>query len=698
MPRIAQSLAMGVGVAGALVDVSADVNLSEGVKYSWGRKSQFFDADPGRFSFTLDNPSGKYTPENRAGGLVTTVTEGMQVSWSLGGRLRVGRIVSIEPTFPSGEALWSKVDITAEDMLGDAGRREFALPLTSAMVLGSTPYLYWPLNDTVGSVAAAETSGRNQPTFGALRTTDVFGQAGFAALGTDTQLLCSMAVGQSLPSAPAIFSSLSAVAGSFTTIDYSASSMGVWGVWMTPIDANSDCLITVSLNGLTAANSPLSFGIKQNFGPTFFMDNGATADFFSTVPATFGVPRYLQIVVTYTGSTAISYEFFIDGVSQVSQAFVPFSGPAGLSTNFNRTPSKVGILNNSGSVRIAHLSHTATPVSEWLFDTGTEAAAFRLIDEAIPQVTLAALPATLSPVRIRPPEATSGLDALNEIAKTEQGSIYSSVTGTLLAPVELLTVRERTRPVSVTAQWNVQDEISGSPDFVRDLAHMAATVTAEGPTTSVMFTDPTLVGRAGSANTRESALFVEQPDLLMFAQDRSLRGANVQLRIASVTVDAMTTPTDRSVALLALTPGDRHQFTGLPSTQLGFSTWDGWLLGASETHSVGEHAFTLYFQPVLPNQAVLDTNLFMADGNVTLPVAIDGAVTSFTLASTNGLLTTTEVPFSLLINAEQVTVTAVSGAASPQTVTVVRGQGGTTAAAHTTVAVVEVIPASLYAF
>lgn len=698
MARITQSLAMGVGVGGALVDVSDDARLTPGVEYSWGRESQFFGVDPGRFSFVLDNASGKYTPDNIAGGLATTVTEGMQVSWSLGGRIRVGRIVSIEPTFPNDDAAWAEIRITAEDMLGRAARRELVSPLTSAMVLGSTPYLYWPLNDPVGSVEAAEVSGRNQPTFGAFRTSDVFGQDGFSALGSDTQLLCSLAVGERLPSAPAAFSSITGVPGSFTTIDYAAGSMGCWGVWVTPIDGNSDCLITVALNGRNGANAPLSFGLKFSSGPKFFMDNGATSDYFSTVEATPGVPRYLQVVVTYTGSTSITYAFYIDGVLQVTQDFVPFSGAAGLSTNYERTPSKVGILNNSGGVYLAHLSHTATPVSEWLFDTGTEAAAFALIDEAVNDVTLATLPAALSTAFVLPPESSSALDAFNEIVKTEQGHIYSSVTGTLLAPTEVLTVRERDRPVAVTAQWDVQTETMGGPQFVRDVSYLVSSVTASGPTREVLYTNAALTSRVGSANARESVLFVEEPDLRYFAQDRSVRGANVQLRVASVTVDAMTTPTDRSADLLALTPGDRHQFTNLPETVLGFDTWDGWLLGVSEVHSLTEHTFTMYFQPVIEDVAVYDTSLLMGDGNLSLPSNINSSVTSFTIASTGALLTTSEVPFSIVIDSEQMSVTAVSGASSPQTVTVTRATGGTTAASHTTTSPVEVTPASLYAF
>jgi len=187
--------------------------------------------------------------------------------------------------------------------------------------------------------------------------------------------------------------------------------------------------------------------------------------------------------------------------------------------------------------------------------------------------------------------------------------------------------------------------------------------------------------------------------MLGWDQDRLQRGANVQLRVASVVIDAMTTPTDRTSDLLALVPGDRHQFTGLPSTQLGFSTWDGWLLGVDELHTLTEHTFTLYFQPVLPATAIYDTNYFMGDTDLTLSASITSGATTMSVATatTTTKLETTTFPYTLVIDSEQVTVTACTGA-TPQVATITRGVNGTTAAAHSSGAAVEVAVPSLYAF
>jgi len=433
---------------------------------------------------------------------------------------------------------------------------------------------------------------------------------------------------------------------------------------------------------------------------------GATTFLTSSIAPQVGVPAYLQMVVTYSGSTSITGELLVNGVSAGTKTFVPGgSDPAGLATNQLRTPSLVFVYLASGSTTqgatFAHLSHTAEPVAEYSLQTTplTESIVLSAIDAAVSGVTLTTLPTELSQSAISAPTSGSALDAFNDVLRTEQGAVYSTVTGTLTSPTQTLTVRERTRPTTVTASWDVARELDGAPQFVRDVTNMVSTITASGPTQDVTLTDSTLTARVGSSNSSESVLNTNYVDLLMWDQDRLQRGANVQLRVASVVIDAMTTPTDRTSDLLALVPGDRHQFTGLPSTQLGFSTWDGWLLGADELHTLTEHTFTLYFQPVLPATAIFDTNYFMGDTDLTLSAALTAGATSMSVATatTTTKLETTTFPYTLIIDSEQITVTACTGA-TPQVATITRGANGTTAAAHSSGAAVEVAVPSLYAF
>jgi len=379
--------------------------------------------------------------------------------------------------------------------------------------------------------------------------------------------------------------------------------------------------------------------------------------------------------------------------ASIANTLTSTGGPATASGSFTQTP----ITSPVSAAVVSRLSHTLYQPFEYSALATTEAGLLAAIEATTVETTLS-IPSDLSdrPVSLSP--SGSALDALNSILTTEQGTIYSTTTGTLTNPTQVLTVRARTRPTTITASWDVARDLVGAPEFVRDITNMVSEVTVDGPTQNVFVTDAALALRVGSANSSESVLNTQYVDLFAWGQDRLQRGANVQLRVATVTIDAMTTPTDRTADLLALKPGDRHQFTNLPTTQLGFSTWDGWLLGVTENHTISEHTFTLYFQPVLPSTAIYDTNLY-ADGVLTLDSAITtSGATSMDVTTSNvgTLLETTTFPYTLLIDSEQVTVTACT-TGPPQVATITRGVNGTTATTHAAGAAVEVATASLYA-
>jgi len=675
-------IAMGVGAAGALVDVSTYADLAAGVQRSWGRRTEFEDIAPGVFSFVLDNSDGRFTPGNTASPLTTTVTEGMAVCWNTGGRLVAGTILAIEPTFPNDESAWAQIRITCDDMLGAAGRRELGDTLAKSIVSGANPYLYWPLDDpATGATVAAEQSGNIQPNIELINGLFTLGTAASIFSNSQLQMGGSYSAFTNKP---------------FTTISYATSSMGAWGCWVTPTAATSGGEIRVYLVGLGLF---LRLGI-DGFTNSYIMRLGSNNVTSTSVFPAADVPHYLSAVITYSGSSSITGEFFIDGVSQGTCVWGGF--PTGLGSDALRTPSYVGFNGGSvsaGQMNFSLLSHTASRLNlEYAYPT-SETNALTAIDQAVPEIVLGSVSSGLSSAAVQVVGGSSALDAINALLVTEQGTIYSTVSGTLTSPTQTLTVRERTRPTTVTASWDVARELDGAPQFVRDITNMVSTITASGPTQDVTLTDATLTARVGSSNSSETVLNTGYVDLLMWDQDRLQRGANVQLRLASVTIDAMTTPTDRTSDLLALVPGDRHQFTGLPSTQLGFSTWDGWLLGVDETHTLTEHTFTLYFQPVLPATAIFDTNYFMGDTDLTLSASITSGATTMSVATatTTTKLETTTFPYTLAIDSEQVTVTACTGA-TPQVATITRGVNGTTAAAHSSGAAVEVAVPSLYAF
>ncbi len=171
------------------------------------------------------------------------------------------------------------------------------------------------------------------------------------------------------------------------------------------------------------------------------------------------------------------------------------------------------------------------------------------------------------------------------------------------------------------------------------------------------------------------------------------------MRLAQIDVNT-TTSTVTAAQLLALNLGDRIRITNLPAGPLGFTQWDGWFLGASEIHNYQSDTFTLYLAPVLPRTALFDTDLFQAGGSLSLSAPLTSSATSMSVQSVDGtLLERVQVPYTLQVDAEQVTVTACTApSGGVQTATITRGVNATAAAAHATGALVDVATPALFAF
>lgn len=670
-----QSVALACGTAGAYTDVSTYADLDAGVSRSWGRQSEFEDTAPGIFSFTLDNSDGRFNPGSTI--YATPVTEGMGVCWQLGTRLVAGTIIGIEPTFPNAESAWAQVTITCDDMLGNAARRDLNEPLASEMVLATNPYLYYPLVDATEWYARGDLSP--DPLYDASGV--VFGASGPAG---DTQVTFTMP-------ASGLFQVLRRYFPTALAPGYPSGSLGVLGAWVTSTaDAAWTCeVVWASVSG------GLSIGISAGVTKARLI-NGATSVSTTGVTLSASVPTYVAAVASWifsAGNYTYTVDLYLNGVltqtaSSAAVATVP--------------PTTIGsaalVLNASATgefVKFSHFSHTPSLVREERAISGvTESTRIAGIANAVPEITLDTLPAGLSAalLGLGDGDGQSALDALNGVIRAEQGAIYSTTTGTLTAPVEKIKVRERDRVTAVTYSFNAETEAQGATDFIRDITNMAQTVTVGGPTLSATYTDTTLEPRAGSKKITESVAFRDLVDLYTWGTDRIWRGANVALRAASLTVDALNTPTNRTADLLAMVPGDRIQITGLPTalSPTGGSTWDGWLLGVDETHTTFEHTFQMYLQPVLPRPVIYDTDYYTVGNSLTLTSNITNSATSISITSSDGTLFTTgaDLPQKIRMESEVMTVTAVSGATSPQTFTVTRGVTdpltglATTAAAH----------------
>lgn len=593
MPRIDIKVALGLGVSGALVEVTSYVNLQASVERSWGRESEWEDTAPGTFAFTLDNADGRFTPEATAlavaAGYTSALTQGTAVCVTRNDVPVAGTVVAVEPAFPDAESAWAEVRVSCDDMLGSAARLTVEADLSNAPIRAASPYLWWPFDDDSSSGTAAEDISGLAP------LTD--GGSGGLTFGSN---------GSGIP-APRVLTFVTtgglASSGVFGPFTYGSGTVGAWGFW-------AQGSMSVSVN---YANSGAQFTVTVGIDSTVTISTNPVGTSATGSIAPLG-PHWITVtsVTTFSGGFwQFAFTLAVDGVT------IGTATPAGFVTanplpDSLRTPNRVSVSlpsNTSGS--IAHLVHGLTLPNLYYLYNLTESSLLTSMAASVPEITLDTIPALSSaPLGTFDLEDMSALDVINSVVKAEQGWVYSATTGTLTSPTQKVKIRRRDRVAAVTYSFNAETEADGTTDFVYDLTNAATSVEVVGPDRTVTVTKSALSTRFRSKNVSEDSILREGVDLTGWGGDYLQRGANTRPKASVLRIDAMTTGTNRSSDLLAMVPGDRIRITGLPSAVLGSSTWDGWLLGVDETHSLSEHTFELHLQPCLPDAGVYNTSTF----------------------------------------------------------------------------------------
>lgn len=205
----------------------------------------------------------------------------------------------------------------------------------------------------------------------------------------------------------------------------------------------------------------------------------------------------------------------------------------------------------------------------------------------------------------------------------------------------------------------------------------------------------------GRYDTSVPLSLVNDTRLAELASWRLALGTWDAARYPALTIDLAKNPSLVNT-IAALDVGDYLTVSGLPAW-LPPGPIDELVQGYTETivHP-SEWKVTANCSPAGLYQAVgvydSTESRYSSDGS-TLSAAATSTATSFSVATTSGPLWTLNAamcPFSITVGGEQVTVTAVAGAASPQTFTVTRSVNGVVKA-QTSGAVVELAPPAYFA-
>jgi hypothetical protein len=602
-------------------------------------------------------------------------------TWGLAGTARISnRLVRFTGEVSSWPARW---DVSGKDVYvpieaSGITRRlgQGASPLNSALRRAADaerPIAYWPMEDGDDATSAASAvpgvAALDGPLFDWASRDDLAGSSSLPAVsGTMTgtvpvsspsTLEWEVDVVVRVDTAPA--------AGSQQQL-LSILTTGTVARWTIADDATNFTLTGTSSTGTALVSQTLAHASNPGFhGAWVAIKLHAVNSGINTDWEVFWRPLDPAVAVTYGTSGTVAAA--VGSVTGISTTF-----GSGLGT------ANMGHLAVFDHETTTYVDLTPNPALGW----AGEDAGSRIIrlcqEEGIPALVTGSLP-DQPDVGAQRPEAL--LSLLDGAAAAGGGILIDQRTILGLRYRDLISLYNQSAALALT--YTTPGHVAPPLEPVDDdqATRNDVTVTRTGGSsaravqstgTLSVLAPPSGVGRYQESVTLNVATDAQLTDI---AGWRLHLGTVDEARWPHVTVDLAAAPSLIPSAT-ALDAGDRLTIAGLPAW-LPPDTVSQIIQGYSEKIGLYEWELTFNCTPESPwRVGVLDDATLgrLDTGGSTLNAGATSTATSLSVASSGVLWTTTDTPFDIVIAGERMTVTAVSGAASPQTFTVTRSVNG----------------------
>lgn len=569
-------------------DVSAYVELAEGITINGGRGDERSTADANSLTLTLDNSDGRFTAGKTSGAYYPDVVlykpirvladpvDGAQSTRF------TGYITSWPVEWEDADA-YAKATITASSRLARLGLNAAWRSLVEETFLADSPVAYYPLGEPEGSTRASDASGLGADPLVMVGsgTGVVFGQA--TGPGTDDLTAATFAGGMYLSSAVSVDAS-----GGLTLECYtSRSDTSSFGVFARLSSAADDTELDL-----------------------FFTSTGtiaASAQFTSSVESASSYRDGQIHHVVATVSAGGTLTLYVNGVSQGTDA-------GGAPVDVTRL--EVG--GGGGSVHIGVVAHAAAYdgvlsstritahstagsdgfAGELTSDRFERYAAMASIDSA--EVNAEAGSTTMVHVD------TTGqnvVDLLRTTETTEGGVLYDERDGTL-------TLHNRAHRYAATAAVTLdmaKQEVEADYRPILDASALAndVTVTNVAGTVSGHLTSPASIEANGVATSSFTTASDDDDEPLSQAGWALGKYATPRTRVPTLTVNALAQvgKTVDCADVMAVTLGDKVTVTNHP-TQAAATTTSYFVEGWTEVYGPESLTITWNVSPASPDADV----------------------------------------------------------------------------------------------
>lgn len=675
------------------VEESANIEAAQGVTITRGRGSEADDIQPGVLSTSLWNLDGRYTPDNPLSALYPNVKDGAKTRFSVtrGGvtsfRHR-GRLAVGAPVMDDGHPAKARVDVQSVDMLGVLAGRVLRPDYVERWLNTAETKTVdlWPMEGTtLENLGSGTGTARIVPTLTGVGTYAV-GNPDGVDLASTIDLTCTTNfIGPVIQCDTSVASgSVNLIAIPFRTAD------------RIPTGAQSKYLAV----GLNAAGTQVwALQLVDTSGRTdvVFLDTaGSTTLYsgFSPVGADTGDDQWFVFTLLYSGGTQFSILTRVSDASIVS-SFGPMQDCRSTQTvvlggylSARRTPGKQ-IACVSGSYGAVVMSDDTNWTVYSLLTPNTETTADGRYGDLNLYADFASSTSgtTDKAVARKALAGRTAFDAIAEVARTSGGVAVASRTSddtlTFLQPDT-----QRLSTVAVTV--DVDADADGSGGFEWRKGDAPTRVTASYPGGEVVY-DTGLTPRVESSVDTCAADANGARDVASYYANRSRR-----LRLTRLVVDLASASNDLWSSLMALEVGGRIRVTIGASTttavtQYGYTYVDVYAAGWTEHYGQDYAFWEIDTVPADdPIEAFSDDTTYAraaADSMTATAGTATGTNTgTVTVTTASGLILSTaagDYPQDFSWNGERVTVSGVTGAASPQTATITaRGVAPSVARSH----------------
>lgn len=680
--------------AGVWTDITADVYQRDALTITRGRSDEQSQASPQRMTFTIENRDGKYSPRNPLSPLFGKIGRNTQVRCTIDNGVSTrfyGEIPSLAPVWDEAHAD-NYIQVEAYGILRRLGQGQPVVSnaLQDWVVAQPTLAAYYPLSGGSGTTYSLNAApGKTGSFVGSALAAFTYGQdMGAAWLGTGLEI---NATGDS----PYLQGTGNAV-GTNVALDFVFQSLGL-GVLDIQIWPNLDEYWNLRLNTSAGAGTAL---VSWNDGNGGIITTSPT----SVIPELQDTRLHTcRFELRQVAGPTIDYYIYIDGQLILTNSM-------GLTQLISRCPIfrfHYSRFTGQTYVNMAHLAlwadNTAAniPTAQAFTNAARayagETAIARITrvcsDAAIPLVTVGVAAESTT---MGPQFTETRLDQVRDVETTDMGILLERRDAVGLRYLSRASMYNRTAAFTLAYD---SGQVVAPLEPVDDDQYTRNDVTATrrdggsdrytvdtGPLSTL--DPPNGVGRYAT----ELTVNVETDgQLLHVASWVANIGTLNEARWPSVTANLQAPGMNATLraAIKAADVGDLFTITGMSKAFI-YDDVNLIIIGYTETIDPFVHKITFNCMPAAPfTVAVYDTARFDAD-NSTLTSNITSTATSLSATKSGTTLWTTDgtmFPFDVLVGGERMRVTNITGASSPQTMTVTRSINGVVKAQTTGTAI-----------